>query len=1287
MFLKRPVLFWSSLAVALLLVTVGACFIAGNYYLPDYLRKNIFPKMLREAGIKDFSGTVRHAGLFSADLGSLTIGEATASALKVHAVNIRYSPTSLLPGFPVKLTEVELNGINLHCSAIGDKLTINGIELEKFSGIIKERLFKPDGSAPALNIEKILISDAVLEVELREKKYLLPFELTLEPRSADWSQLNVSLKVSWRGREITAGTLLNFAGKTADAEFFAPVVLARGAELCEYLRIIKLPQNFKLDGDAAIKGRFSFELSPFRINTFVLEGISDDCTMKIDRLVFCNELNPDCSRQSVSFKFSKDKFKYSLSVSDFRSSFPLPLSFRGTKCEFASTDDLIEFNGEMLLDTAKILSTLDYKVNLLKESRMARRFNVSLSGKNGEWKLNSQPLAHLSAENCDFFMKYEKMFIFASAANINLSGAGKGFAGDIGLGCAFSDINISGAGRTMAADSAMFDSKMKLQCPDKGIAPKTSDINLQIRIPSAIFAGGGWDLILNGLDLYGSCGFENGRVLPARLFGKLVCDKVSGKAEDCKIDAEKFNAKIDVQNEKNTERYSGSGELISSRFDIGLNGRKLNLRGSTLKGGLSIEQRKNRKWELSGFSGNCILDKMELAEENVKIAAEKLESTGILKFEAGYLLNYKKLSGKLAHINVSDGEFSFEAWNSMLDGLFEYNQIPSVKNRKNLKEQLVFNKANFGNKFFNVAASGKLTFEGLVRNSRLIPDSLESSLALNSPCLSIGQCRINADELKAVSKYIFDPKLSLPGALVRIENTLELSSWEGQAGAVKFQAPGLAAAMKFGPDSSASALRSFSGKAAVKAVSGVAWDSDFEFSNLILNWESRKDDDGVFTVHPVCKGVGFKIKNDVFNADSPAFVITGQYDGETFAGKVALTGASAGFPEQQICLKSIDLRMPVSLPDMKAAAAAELNIGSIIWQESDLGSAAMEIESGDAEAAFQGNYFGRLIPGSSMSYAGRIAFPLDPLKLEIEYAVPEFRTVPEFDLTRLSATFAGIVFQGALSSKGSIKVDGSSIHSSAEVKIKNSQLRFPGTSIKGINFECVFDDLLNFRSAPHQALNFKELKFGRYEFTDGLARMQFESLSDLLIENCRFKWLGGSVSNDDAFQLNNDVRAGTVPLSVKDIRLADMLRFCGFANVEATGVLNGSMPLTWSNGHLAVDHASFYTMPGQGGVVRLPGLGNCRMPGIKDKDLENSRFAEAALEDFQYNWLKLSIDEKGQTVFTGIQALGKPQLPVPFKYESGKISPLPEGDKKAVEGDLVVQSKFTSLPPASSPAK
>lgn len=1282
---RRSVLLYSSLTVVLLLAVIG--FIAANRCLPDYLQEQILPKMMKEAGIKDFPGIVRHAGLSGADLGSLTIDGPTASILKVQAVKVRYSPFCLLPGVPVKFSEINLNGIYLRCSIMSDKLTINDIDLEKFAAILKERLFKLGGNAPALNIGKILISDAVLEVNLGEKKYLLPFELMIEPYAADWSLLNMSLKVSWRGRDISAGTMLNFTGKTANAEFTAPVALARGAELCEYLKIIKLPQNFKLDGAAVVKGRFSFELNPLRISTFMLEGISDDCTMKIDRLVFCNELNQDGSRLPVSFKFSKDKLKYWLSMSDFRSISPLPLSFRATKCEFAAPDELIEFTGEMLLEPAKILSALNYKVNLLKESVMARRFNVSLSGKTGEWKLSSRPGSR-AADNCEFFMKYEKMFVFASAAKINMSGAGKGFTGELGFGCAVSDINVSGGGRMIAADTALFESKMKLQCPDKGIALKTSDVNLEVRIPAANLSGGGWDFKLNDLAFYGNCGFENGRASPAKILGKLICGKAVGKAEWGKLDAEKFRMEINIQNEKSPEMYSGSGELAFLRFDIASKGRNLNFRESNLKSTLNFEQRKKQKWELAGVGVHGAMDKIEFADENVKMAMDKFEFDCNIKFEAGYQLNYKKLSCKLAHVNISAGEFNIEAWNSMLDGLFEYNQVITAKNKKNLKEQLVFEKASFGNNFFNITAGGKLMIEGLLRNSKMVPDSLESRLMLNSPCLNVGVTKINADELKAVSKYIFDQKGSRPGALVRIENTLELSSLDGESGEIKFKAPGLTASMGVGVDSysAGSMLRTFAGRTAVKELSGTAWTSDFETENLILNWESRKDEYGVLTVHPVFKGNNIKIKNDVFNADSPAVIITGQYDGETFAGKVAIADASAGFPEQQISLKNIDLRIPVSLPDMKAATAAELKVGSIFWQESDLGSAAMEIEAGDAEAAFQGSYSGRLIPGSNMSYMGRIAFPFDPLKLEIEYTVPEFSAVPEFELTKLSPTFAGIAFKGLFSSKGSVKVDNNSIHSAAEVKIRDSQLRFGGVAIKGIDFECVFDDLLNFRSSPHQVLKFKGFKFGNYEFTDGLARMQFESSSDILIENCRFKWLGGVVNNDDAFQLNTDSGSGNIPLSVRDARLAEILHFCGFAQVEATGLLSGSIPLRWNNGGLTIDRALFYTMPGQGGIIRMPGQDNFRFAGIKDKELEDSRFAEAALEDFQYNWLKLLIEDKGQIV-VGIQTQGMAQLPVPFKYESGKLSPLSEGEKKAVEENLVFQSRFSSSRSAKNQIK
>ena len=614
---RRSIILSSLIAVVLLTAIGGAYFELVNSYLPDYFQTRILPGLLRDAGIQGFSGTVRNVGLFSADLGSLVIGEASAPALKCQSVKVRYSIMSFLPDFPAKLREIDLNGVYLRCSIAGEKLIINDIDLEKLTAMFKERMFNPDGTVGKISIDKIVISDAVLEMNLQGKKYLLPFELLLEPRAADWSLLNIALKVSWRGREISAGTMLNLAGKTADAEFSADVALGRAVELFEYLKIIKLPGNFELDGEAAIKGRFAFEFNPFRVVSFAFDGNSDNCTMKIDRLIFCNELTPDGSNRPLNFKFSKDSLKYLLSVSDFRSSSPLPLSFRETKCEFAAPDGMIDFNGKMLLEPAKILPALKYKIKPLTESVMARRFNVALSGKTGEWTLSSQmlppaPAVSAPSETFEFFMKYEQIFIFAAADKVRVEGAGKGFSGEVGLGCALNDINISGGGRTISAAVAFFESKMKLQCPDREVAPKTSDVSFGVRVPAAIFAGKGWDFSLNDLALNWNCGFENSRSIPAKMWGDLACGKLSGMIEGCKLDVAKFNAAADIENTKGDWQYSGGSELAFARFDIAADDRKLNLRNGSLKNTLKFEQRKNRQWELRSFSGRGVMEKTDV---------------------------------------------------------------------------------------------------------------------------------------------------------------------------------------------------------------------------------------------------------------------------------------------------------------------------------------------------------------------------------------------------------------------------------------------------------------------------------------------------------------------------------------------------------------------------------------------------------------------------------------------------------------------------------------------------
>lgn len=1291
MSVRSSVILSSLIAVLLLAAIGGAYFTLINNYLPDYFQTRILPGLLHDAGISGFSGTVRNVGMFSADLGSLAIGEAAAPALKCRSVKVRYSITSLIPNFPAKLREIELNGVYLRCSIAGDKLIINDIDLEKFTAMFKERMFYPDGSTRKVSIEKIVISDAVLEMDLQGKKYLLPFELMLEPRTADWSLLNITLKVSWRGREISVATMLNFTGKTVDAEFSANVALARASELFEYLKIIRLPKNFELGGDAAIKGRFSFEFNPFKVLSFVFDGNSDNCTMKIDRLIFCSELRPDGSSQPLNFKFSKDSLKYLLSVSDFRSSSPLPLSFRETKCEFASPDDMIDFNGKMLLEPAKILPALKYKIRPLTESVMARSFNVSVCGRTGEWKLSTQmlspssPAVTASPDNCEFFMKYEQMFIFASAGKISVDGAGKGFSGEIGLGCTLSNINLSGAGRTVYADTASFESKMKLQCPDRDVVPKTSDVSFGVRVPAASFAGRGWDFTMNDLVSNLNLGFEDGRNIPVKIWGSLSCGKLAGMAEGCRLDVAKFSAAADIENPRGAGLYSGSSELAFSRFDIAADDRRLNVRNGSLKNILKIEQRKNRQWELRSFSGRNIMEKIDFSDKNIKLAADKLENVCELEFGESYVLNYKKLTGRLAHLNVASGDAGFEAWNGVLDGVFDRGPM-SVRNKKNLKEQLTFDKVSFSNKSFNiVSAAARLTLEGLIRNSRLVPETLDSRLDLNAITLNVREVETKIDELKMVSKLVFDQKLSWPSAFVRLDSDIDLSGLQGQSGSMKFEAPGLTAKTEFSRDGAVSGFmpRTFSGKLSVKDLSGTACDSDFESESFLMNWESKRDEYGVFAVRPVFKINGLKIRGDEFTADCPAVAMTGQYDGETFAGKAGLTGASADFPDRQIALKGIDIRIPVSLPDMKAASPGELKVNSFIWRELDYGSTVAEIEFGDAEVAFQGSYSCRPLPSAHLTYTGRLAYPPEPVKLEMEYSLPEFRMPAEFDLESFFPVFAGFDFQGLLSSKGMVKVDGGAVQGSAMVKARDAQLNFPGGTLKGVDFDCAFDDLFNLRSAPHQVINFKGLKYGRYELGEGLARLQFESPSELLIENCRFKWLGGMVSSEDAFRLGTDQGPGAIAFSARGVQLPEMLRFCGFSQVEAAGALSGSIPVVRNNDTLSIDKALLYTMPGQGGVIRLAGLDKLRIAGTKDKELEHSGFVEAALEDFQYNWLRLTIEEKANALFAGIQIQGRPQRPVPFKYEAGKLIPLPESVKQENTGELIIDGKFSM--PAEKP--
>jgi len=107
--------------------------------------------------------------------------------------------------------------------------------------------------------------------------------------------------------------------------------------------------------------------------------------------------------------------------------------------------------------------------------------------------------------------------------------------------------------------------------------------------------------------------------------------------------------------------------------------------------------------------------------------------------------------------------------------------------------------------------------------------------------------------------------------------------------------------------------------------------------------------------------------------------------------------------------------------------------------------------------------------------------------------------------------------------------------------------------------------------------------------------------------------------------------------------------------------LNGRLPVKISKQGVVFDDGFLFSTPGDSGIVRFNDTTQLRR-GIPD--ISNSTYLDysmKALENFAYNWTKLSFNSKNDDLLITMQLDGKPADPLPFGYNNGRIVPSDQG--------------------------
>ncbi|WP_147819031.1 intermembrane phospholipid transport protein YdbH family protein [Salidesulfovibrio onnuriiensis] len=155
----------------LLALLLGAGWFLASW-TPGYLEK-LVPELARDMGLPLTEFHIRRAGLFSADIGPVQLGE-RANGLRLSNVRVEYTPASLKAK---RVNAVVIEGIQLHCQYGAQGLRIPLLEsLNLATGSSGEQ-----SSLLPLPFDQLVLGGAMLDLELEGRSLAIPLMASVEP--------------------------------------------------------------------------------------------------------------------------------------------------------------------------------------------------------------------------------------------------------------------------------------------------------------------------------------------------------------------------------------------------------------------------------------------------------------------------------------------------------------------------------------------------------------------------------------------------------------------------------------------------------------------------------------------------------------------------------------------------------------------------------------------------------------------------------------------------------------------------------------------------------------------------------------------------------------------------------------------------------------------------------------------------------------------------------------------------------------------------------------------------
>ncbi|MEE4240216.1 MAG: YdbH domain-containing protein [Desulfopila sp.] len=353
-----------------------------------------------------------------------------------------------------------------------------------------------------------------------------------------------------------------------------------------------------------------------------------------------------------------------------------------------------------------------------------------------------------------------------------------------------------------------------------------------------------------------------------------------------------------------------------------------------------------------------------------------------------------------------------------------------------------------------------------------------------------------------------------------------------------------------------------------------------------------------------------------------------------------------------VVLEDVSFEMPLQYPQppLGVVVPGNLFVGKISYQDLDIATlkASLQLfpEKVLLNAELRSPLYEELLLRCSASAAGVRDLRLDCVMPEVivdSAALPPKVSFPE----ELSA-------KGSIAAEGHFFVSGSRVSGKVQIEYSDMSVAYKTTLMEDISGKLVFDDLPALRSRPGQRLDIGKLEFGRIRMSDAEVYFRVDAADSIFIEKVKLNWCGGRVETAGV-TVNRTMKNLDATLYCDRLRYVELLDQLGIGDAEGDGSLNGRLPVTISRQGIEFDNGFLFSTPGNSGIVRFRNTAQFRRGMAAMESSPYIDYSMDALENFSYNWTKLTFNTEKSELVLSLQLDGKPEKPLAYAFEGGKI--------------------------------